>query len=107
MCAAGRAAFLVYIAGVCLFGRGRHQEATGTDTWQASTQSINRARWQAQLRDLSVSITRRRPSCTRAEAAGCRGHSPTKRFNTAAEALRFAMDADAVGCASRRDARGE
>jgi hypothetical protein len=55
-------------------------------------QSINRARWQAQTRDLSGFDYKAPAELYPSRSRRVRGPFSYKRFNTAAEALRFAME---------------
>lgn len=55
-------------------------------------QSINRARWQAQTRDLSGFDYRSPAELYPSRSRRVRGPFSYKRFNTAAEALRFAVE---------------
>lgn len=55
-------------------------------------QSINRARWQAQTRDLSGFDFKATAELYPSRSRRARGPFTYKRFNTAAEALRFAME---------------
>ena len=55
-------------------------------------QSINRARWQAQTRDLSGFDYQSSAELYPSRSRRARGPFTYKRFNTAAEALRFAME---------------
>ncbi len=55
-------------------------------------QSINRARWQAQVRDLSGFDFKAPGELYPSRSRRTRGPFTYKRFNTAAEALRFAIE---------------
>jgi len=55
-------------------------------------QSINRARWQSQVRDLSGFDFKAPAELYPSRSRRARGPFTYKRFNTAAEALRFAME---------------
>jgi hypothetical protein len=55
-------------------------------------QSINRARWQAQTRDLSGFDFRAPAELYPSRSRRVRGPFSYKRFNTAAEAVRFAIE---------------
>ena len=55
-------------------------------------QSINRARWQAQTRDLSGFDYKAPAELYPSRSRRVRGPFSYKRFHTAAEALRFAME---------------
>jgi hypothetical protein len=55
-------------------------------------QSINRARWQAQIRDLSGFDYKAPAELYPSRSRRVRGPFTYKRFNTAAEALRFALE---------------
>ena len=55
-------------------------------------QSINRARWQSQIRDLSGFDYKAPAELYPSRSRRVRGPFSYKRFNTAAEALRFAIE---------------
>jgi len=55
-------------------------------------QSINRARWQAQVRDLTDFDFKAPAELYPSRSRRVRGPFSYKRFNTAAEAIRFALE---------------
>jgi hypothetical protein len=66
---------------------------TGKENSMANEpQSINRARWQAQTRDLSGFDYKAPAELYPSRSRRVRGPFSYKRFNTSAEALRFAME---------------
>jgi hypothetical protein len=70
----------------------RFLKATGVKPMANEPQSINRARWQSQTRDLSGFDFKAPAELYPSRSRRVRGPFSYKRFNTAAEAVRFAIE---------------